>query len=237
MHHDLVLIVDFGSQVTQLIARRVREAGVYCEIHPFSKAAEAFERLGPEGGDLLGRPGLGSRSRQPARAGVDLRGGRSHSRHLLRPADARRATRREGRERPRGGIWPSRGASRRNECALRRRVGEGRPLSGLDEPRRPGDAAARRLPGLRRLGECALRRRRGREAPLLHHHVPSRGRPYARWSETDRQLPAQGRRPRGRLDHGRLPRGGDSPASAPRSAGVASSAASPAGSIRRSRRC
>ena len=34
MHHDLVLIVDFGSQVTQLIARRVREAGVYCEIHP-----------------------------------------------------------------------------------------------------------------------------------------------------------------------------------------------------------
>ena len=33
--HDKVLIVDFGSQVTQLIARRVREAGVYCEIAPF----------------------------------------------------------------------------------------------------------------------------------------------------------------------------------------------------------
>ena len=42
MQHDIVLIVDFGSQVTQLIARRVREAGVYCEIHPFSKAAEAL---------------------------------------------------------------------------------------------------------------------------------------------------------------------------------------------------
>ena len=38
MQHDIVLIVDFGRQVTQLIARRVREAGVYCEIHPFSKA-------------------------------------------------------------------------------------------------------------------------------------------------------------------------------------------------------
>jgi GMP synthase (glutamine-hydrolysing) len=33
-HPDSVLIIDFGSQVTQLIARRVREAGVYCEIHP-----------------------------------------------------------------------------------------------------------------------------------------------------------------------------------------------------------
>ena len=32
---ERVLIVDFGSQVTQLIARRVRESGVYCEIHPF----------------------------------------------------------------------------------------------------------------------------------------------------------------------------------------------------------
>jgi GMP synthase (glutamine-hydrolysing) len=56
MHHDLVLIVDFGSQVTQLIARRVREAGVYCEIHPFSKAAEAFERLKPKAAIFSGGP-------------------------------------------------------------------------------------------------------------------------------------------------------------------------------------
>ena len=40
--HDRVLIVDFGSQVTQLIARRVRESGVYCEIHPFDKVDDAF---------------------------------------------------------------------------------------------------------------------------------------------------------------------------------------------------
>ena len=40
-----ILIVDFGSQVTQLIARRVREAGVYCEIAPFNSAEAAFERL------------------------------------------------------------------------------------------------------------------------------------------------------------------------------------------------
>ena len=55
--HDRILIVDFGSQVTQLIARRVREAGVYCEIWPFNKtdrkSAEAFD---PKGIILSGGP-------------------------------------------------------------------------------------------------------------------------------------------------------------------------------------
>ena len=53
---DTILIVDFGSQVTQLIARRVREAGVYCEIAPFNSAAEAFDRLQPKGIILSGGP-------------------------------------------------------------------------------------------------------------------------------------------------------------------------------------
>ena len=53
---DTILIVDFGSQVTQLIARRVREAGVYCEIAPFSQAEAAFERLRPRGIILSGSP-------------------------------------------------------------------------------------------------------------------------------------------------------------------------------------
>ena len=39
---ERVLIVDFGSQVTQLIARRVREAGVYSEVHPFNRVDGAF---------------------------------------------------------------------------------------------------------------------------------------------------------------------------------------------------
>ncbi|MFL6734823.1 MAG: glutamine-hydrolyzing GMP synthase [Sphingomicrobium sp.] len=54
--HDSILIVDFGSQVTQLIARRVREAGVYCEIAPFNSAEEAFERLAPKGIIFSGGP-------------------------------------------------------------------------------------------------------------------------------------------------------------------------------------
>ena len=48
-HPDTVLIIDFGSQVTQLIARRIREAGVYSEIVPFNAAAEAFDRMQPRG--------------------------------------------------------------------------------------------------------------------------------------------------------------------------------------------
>ncbi|OYW59351.1 MAG: GMP synthase (glutamine-hydrolyzing), partial [Rhizobiales bacterium 12-68-15] len=54
--HDTVLIIDFGSQVTQLIARRVREQGVYCEIHPFQNADEAFARLKPKGVIFSGGP-------------------------------------------------------------------------------------------------------------------------------------------------------------------------------------
>ena len=53
---DSILIVDFGSQVTQLIARRVREAGVYSEIAPFTQAEAAFERLAPKGIILSGGP-------------------------------------------------------------------------------------------------------------------------------------------------------------------------------------
>ena len=55
--HQKVLIVDFGSQVTQLIARRVRESGVYCEIHPFDQVDDAFlARFGPAAVILSGGP-------------------------------------------------------------------------------------------------------------------------------------------------------------------------------------
>src|SRR5271170_3522012 len=51
-----VLVIDFGSQVTQLIARRVREAGVYCEIVPFNKAEEALANGTPRAIILSGGP-------------------------------------------------------------------------------------------------------------------------------------------------------------------------------------
>jgi len=56
-HHESVLVIDFGSQVTQLIARRLRESGVYCEVHPFNRVDAAFlERFRPRAVILSGGP-------------------------------------------------------------------------------------------------------------------------------------------------------------------------------------
>jgi GMP synthase (glutamine-hydrolysing) len=55
-HHETVIILDFGSQYTQLIARRVREAGVYCEILPFSSSPQKIASHDPRGIILSGSP-------------------------------------------------------------------------------------------------------------------------------------------------------------------------------------
>jgi GMP synthase (glutamine-hydrolysing) len=56
IHADRILILDFGSQYTQLIARRVREAGVYCELHPWDMDAEHIRGFGAKGVILSGGP-------------------------------------------------------------------------------------------------------------------------------------------------------------------------------------
>lgn len=56
MQHELIIILDFGSQYTQLIARRVREQGVYCEIHPFHLSAGEIAAKRPKGVILSGGP-------------------------------------------------------------------------------------------------------------------------------------------------------------------------------------
>ncbi|MGE5683353.1 MAG: glutamine-hydrolyzing GMP synthase [Bacillota bacterium] len=55
-HQELILILDFGSQYTQLIARRIRESGVYSEIHPFNIGIEKIRELNPKGIVLSGGP-------------------------------------------------------------------------------------------------------------------------------------------------------------------------------------
>src|SRR5512137_1628845 len=52
--HSRILILDFGSQVTQLIARRLRESHVYCEIHPYDVGDEFVRAFAPKGIILSG---------------------------------------------------------------------------------------------------------------------------------------------------------------------------------------
>jgi GMP synthase (glutamine-hydrolysing) len=56
IHSDRILILDFGSQLTQLIARRVRELGVYCELYPWDTSDEAIRAFAPKGVILSGGP-------------------------------------------------------------------------------------------------------------------------------------------------------------------------------------
>jgi len=91
---DRVSSLDFGSQVTQLIARRVRESGVYCEIHPFTIDAATIKAFAPRAVILSGGPASVHEHAAPLGAEKRLQPGRAAARHLLRRADDLRAARR-----------------------------------------------------------------------------------------------------------------------------------------------
>ena len=70
---DRILIVDFGSQVTQLIARRVRESGVYCEIHPFTVTDDKIRDFDPRAVILSGGPASVTEGAAPRAPGLVFR--------------------------------------------------------------------------------------------------------------------------------------------------------------------
>ncbi len=74
IHSEKILILDFGSQYTQLIARRLRELGVYCEIHPCTVPLQQIRAFGPRGVVLSGGPAsvLAGGSPRPDRGVFDL---------------------------------------------------------------------------------------------------------------------------------------------------------------------
>jgi GMP synthase (glutamine-hydrolysing) len=73
--HDKILIIDFGSQVTQLIARRVRELGVYSEVIPYQKAEAAFHAMQPKAVILSGGPDSVTRDGSPRAPDVVFKSG------------------------------------------------------------------------------------------------------------------------------------------------------------------
>ena len=85
--HDRILIIDFGSQVTQLIARRIRESGVYCEITPFNLAEETFRDFDAKGVILSGGPASVAEMGTPRapQARCQRRDHRTPARSCLRP--------------------------------------------------------------------------------------------------------------------------------------------------------
>ena len=170
---DSILIVDFGSQVTQLIARRVREAGVYCEIAPFGAAGEVFERLKPKGiifrrsvvGDVAGQSSRRSIS-STSRPILAICYGQQTMAHQLGGVVAASDNREFGRAFIEvvaesalfDGLW---------------QIGENHQvwMSHGDRVEQP----ARRLLDRRPIGRRAVRHRHRRGAPLLFDDVPSGG--------------------------------------------------------------
>ena len=111
---DRILILDFGSQVTQLIARRVREAGVYCEIHPCTQASTRRSSSASRRAAIIlsGGPASVTEAAYAARRPGGVCRGRAGARHLLRPADDGRAAGRPGRARRHPRIRPRPGRGR-----------------------------------------------------------------------------------------------------------------------------
>ena len=201
---DTVLIIDFGSQVTQLIARRVREQGVYSEIVPFNRAQDALERLKPKAVILSGGPASVTEFGTPRapdwvfEAGLPVLGICYGEQTMV----AQLGGGVEGGHHREFGRAELRG--HRRYGPVRRRVGQGRDRHGVDEPRRPRHPAARRLQGGGRLQGRPVRGHRRREAPALRRAVPPRGGAHPARGRADRQLRAPHRRAAGRLEHGAL---------------------------------
>ena len=172
--HQTVLILDFGSQFTQLIARRVRENRVYCEVHPFDLPLEEIRRRQPVGLILSGGPpsvyeaGAPSADPELFDLGVPVLGicyGMQLLAHAL-------GGRRRGVQPPR--VRPRRDRDHRARPAVR---GALRPRDRLDEPRRPGARRCRPafLPPAG-TDTCPVAAVRAPGAPGLRPPVPPRGR-------------------------------------------------------------
>ena len=202
--------------------RRFRHPGDAADRAPRARGGRLLrDRAVPEGGrglhgdeaegrDPLRRAGIGARRGRAARAAGDLRRRRAGARHLLRPADHGA---RSSAARSRAGTTAS-SAAPMSRSPRTTPLFEGVWRKGERYPvwMSHGDRVTKLPAGLprgRHLAERAVRHDRGREAQVLRHPVPPRGGAHARRRQAAPQLRAQDRRLHRRLDHARLPRGGD----------------------------
>ena len=143
---ERVLILDFGSQVTQLIARRLRESASIAKSGRSTPIPARIAAWRPRGDHPVRRAGQPDRGRLAARAAGGIRGGRAGARHLLRHADDVRPAGRRGagsdhREFGRAFV------DLVDDCVLFQGVWhKGGARAGVDEPRRPGHAPAAGVP-------------------------------------------------------------------------------------------
>lgn len=88
MQHETVIVLDFGGQYNQLIARRVRENNVYCEIYSYKTDLSVIKAKNPKGIIFTGGPNSVYLEDSPHDRPGDLQLGRARAGHLLRqPAD------------------------------------------------------------------------------------------------------------------------------------------------------
>ena len=215
---DRILILDFGSQYTQLIARRLRESGVYCEILPCTADDARDSGVRAAGRDPVRQPGLDDRDRGAARAGCRLRAGVPilgicYGEQTLCAQLGGKVELGHHREFGRAFLDVT------GRCAL---------FEGVFEPgareqvwMSHGDKIVELPPGFRVVATSdglAVRRDRRRPAPDLRRPVPPRGRAHAARQGAAAQFQPPGRGLPRRLVDGRLPRGARSRASATRSA-------------------
>ena len=200
---ERVLILDFGAQYTQLIARRIRERGVYCEIHPCT-VDDADARVRASSRHPVRRPASTTEAGAPRapeavfKLGVPVLGICYGEQTIVRPA------RRQGRDRPPPRVRPRRHRGGGRLRAVRGRLPVGARDAGLDEPRRQGGRRCRRAFGcVATRGRLAVRgdRRRRSAASTACSSIPrSCTRRAAR--ELLANFSVRGRRLRRRLDDG-----------------------------------